>query len=154
MGKRVIERSNSKKKRAPTSALLREPVPMRKSTDIEKPKGSGLVEVLQSLYEREINVRIESFWDAGWEVGVGGDPIKGHETRTSFENSELDDIIGWLLDHAGMYPERSTAELLRRIEMLGFDCEAGPLENFVDWQVLKRRLLREGATFQSVTRRG
>lgn len=35
----------------------------------------------------------------------------------------------------------STKDLLDRLEAYGFECEAGPLENCVDWQELKRRLI-------------
>lgn len=32
---------------------------------------TGLESELQLIYDSEINVRIESFWDGGWRVAVG-----------------------------------------------------------------------------------
>jgi hypothetical protein len=31
----------------------------------------GIETELQAIYDSEINVRIESFWDGGWRVAVG-----------------------------------------------------------------------------------
>lgn len=36
----------------------------------------SLTEVLDRLYAHEINVRIESFWDGGWDASLG-DVING-----------------------------------------------------------------------------
>lgn len=49
--------------------------------------------LLLDAYEREINVRLESFWDSGWNLYIGGDEMNGytaeHQCQTLNEVCEL-----------------------------------------------------------------
>lgn len=52
-----------------------------------------LDQVLTRLYESEINVSIVSFWDGGYEVGLG-DRINGFRAENTFWKAEA--IAPWL----------------------------------------------------------
>jgi hypothetical protein len=57
-----------------------------------------LEDVLQALYDSEINVRIEWCWDGGFDVGFGG------EKCASFEHADL--IAEFLISSAkSLYPD-------------------------------------------------
>jgi hypothetical protein len=40
---------------------------------------------MRALYASEINCRIQSFWDGGWTVSVGGDELAGWRAEKHFE---------------------------------------------------------------------
>jgi hypothetical protein len=54
-----------------------------------------LVETLQALYSREINVSISCFWDGGWEIKLG-DEMNGFRAEVVLENGELGSAAEWL----------------------------------------------------------
>ena len=51
---------------------------------------------LQRMYDSEINVRIQCFWDGGWHVAVG-DEMNGLKWP-KWDNCELDQVIPALQD--------------------------------------------------------
>lgn len=63
--------------------------------------------VLQELYDSEINVTVSSFWDGGFDVKLG-DPMNGYRAETrvgSWPEAEQ-----WLRDKAAeIYPDSSFA---------------------------------------------
>jgi hypothetical protein len=64
-----------------------------------------LEQVLAELYRREINVAIDSLWDAGFRVRIGDDQ-NGFDAERVFERDAIGEIAGWLLAEAGrVYPE-------------------------------------------------
>lgn len=46
---------------------------------------------LQKMYDSEINVGIQSFWDGSWTVWLG-DQMNGY-IRPKWDNCELDQVI-------------------------------------------------------------
>ena len=65
--------------------------------------------VLAALYEQEINLGMQSFWDGGWDVWFGsvethGFPDTRRRTET-FPPEAFDSIVGWLKQTAEeLYP--------------------------------------------------
>lgn len=61
-------------------------------------------EVMQRLYDSEINSQAICFWDAGWEVKLG-DSINGFVAETNVD--KLDDAAKWLHEKAHEFFPRS-----------------------------------------------
>ena len=60
--------------------------------------------VLAALYEQEINLGMQSFWDGGWDVWFG-DQMNGRRRTETFPPEEFDHIVGWLKQTAEeLYP--------------------------------------------------
>jgi hypothetical protein len=57
------------------------------------------IEILRRLYSYEMNVRIQSFWDGGYEFALGDD-MNGFSDEETFEPEELEEGFQWLLDRA------------------------------------------------------
>ena len=55
--------------------------------------------VLEALYDHEINVGLQSFWDGGWTVWIGDD-MNGHLAELGVERDEFHRITPWLIDVA------------------------------------------------------
>ena len=69
-------------------------------------------EILQALYESEINCRIESFWDGGW-VGLLGDEANGCRVA-KVRGSTLSECVGHPASQAcAVYPASAFAERYR-----------------------------------------
>jgi hypothetical protein len=69
-------------------------------------------EILQALYESEINCRIESFWDGGW-VGLLGDEVNGFRIA-KVRGSTLSECVSHLASQAcAVYPASAFAERYR-----------------------------------------
>lgn len=51
--------------------------------------------VLQGLYDNEINVGFQAFWDGGWTVWIG-DEINGHAAGEHFKRDSFGEIADWL----------------------------------------------------------
>lgn len=59
---------------------------------------------LKKLYDSEINVRIDSFWDGGWRIMLG-DEMNGYK-NTRWDYCEMDEIVPALRELAReFYPE-------------------------------------------------
>jgi hypothetical protein len=72
-----------------------------------------LEQVLAELYRREINVAIDSLWDAGIRVRLGDDQ-NGFDAERVFDRDEIGEIAGWLLAEAArVYPEAGLAPAIR-----------------------------------------
>ena len=64
-----------------------------------------LEDVLAELYRREINVAIDSLWDAGFRVRLGDDQ-NGFDAERTFDRDAMGEIGDWLLAEAArIYPE-------------------------------------------------
>ena len=62
-----------------------------------------VVDVLYFLYACEINCRIQSFFDRGWEVRIG-DALNGFEASAEFDT--LEEVAVWLQETAvKLYPK-------------------------------------------------
>lgn len=61
---------------------------------------------LKKLYDSEINVRIESFWDASWRVALG-DSVNGYQWP-EWDFCELDEIVDALRELAKEHYPNST----------------------------------------------
>jgi len=58
-------------------------------------------EELKKLYDSEINIRIECFWDGGWRVMLG-DETNGYK-NPDFHYCELDEIVPAIRELAKKY---------------------------------------------------
>src|SRR5258708_5333491 len=58
------------------------------------------VHPLQRLYDREINFKIETFWDGGFDVALG-DHTNGY--RATAEVRTFDDAVAWLVEQAAVH---------------------------------------------------
>ena len=62
-----------------------------------------VIDVLYFLYACEINCRIQSFFDRGWEVRIG-DAMNGFEASAEFDT--LEEVAVWLQETAvKLYPK-------------------------------------------------
>jgi hypothetical protein len=52
---------------------------------------SDLEDELQKIYDSEINVRIDSFWDGGWRVALG-DEMNGI-IRPDWDSCDLEEVL-------------------------------------------------------------
>jgi hypothetical protein len=57
-------------------------------------------DVLQSLYDREINYSISTFFDEGFTVALG-DEMNGFKAQATVDT--LDDAIQWLQEQAAIH---------------------------------------------------
>jgi hypothetical protein len=65
---------------------------------------------MRALYASEINCRVQSFWDRGWTVSVGGDALDGWRVEKQFEPEQFDQIPRWLIETAkNQYPDSNLA---------------------------------------------
>ena len=55
---------------------------------------------LQQLYEREINFKIEAFWDGGFDVALG-DALNDYKAQSN--TKFFADAVGWLVDAAAIH---------------------------------------------------
>jgi hypothetical protein len=63
-----------------------------------------LDDAITTLYVREINCGVETFWDGGMTVWIG-DRINGHKVETTFSRQRMGEAAQWLLDEAArLYP--------------------------------------------------
>jgi hypothetical protein len=70
----------------------------------------SLAAAMRALYASEINCRIQSFWDGGWTVSVGGDELAGWRVEQQFASEQFDQIPGWLVETAKKeYPDSDLA---------------------------------------------
>jgi hypothetical protein len=95
----------SSRKKRPRSR--RDPTGMATNTPVEDigwAQGAlRLRDVLEGLYESEINCTIYSMWDAGWYVALGN-PQLGYDAETNVET--LEEAARWLDAKAReLYPE-------------------------------------------------
>lgn len=56
----------------------------------------GMGEMLQDIYDHEINIRLEWFWDAGIVAAIG-DEANGWKDSATFDSVE--EAIEWLWDN-------------------------------------------------------
>ncbi len=70
-----------------------------------------LTGVMQQLYASEINCAVQSQWDAGFGVSIGGDTLYGRpEASETFAADELADAAAWLDEKAReLYPKSDYA---------------------------------------------
>jgi hypothetical protein len=78
----------------------------------------SLTDVLQALYESEINAKVSmsSFWDAGWQWKLQiGDEMNGFEAEETFMQSGLQtEAAAWLIGTAmRLYPQSTFAKTYR-----------------------------------------
>lgn len=67
----------------------------------------ALIEVLELLYDREINTSVSCFWEGGWDLAIGDD-MNGWKARTTVE--DLEEAPRWFLINAAvLYPKLSLA---------------------------------------------
>ena len=68
-----------------------------------------VLEAMQGLYDSEINISIESFWDGGY-VARFGDEMNGYsEEKSCF--ATIDECMDWLTTKAvELYPESQYAK--------------------------------------------
>jgi len=59
-----------------------------------------LEQVMNVLYENEINCRIQSFWDGGWDVFLG-DKQNGYKVQATIDT--LQEAADWLIEQAAIY---------------------------------------------------
>lgn len=65
---------------------------------------------LQQLYDREINFKIETFWDDGFSVALG-DIDSGYKATGTVHT--FDEAVTWLLEHASIhFPDMPNEGLL------------------------------------------
>ena len=58
----------------------------------------NLGDILNALYDSEINISVVSFWDGGWTIKIG-DPSNGYVAERNFK--ELDDeCVRWIIKAA------------------------------------------------------
>lgn len=66
--------------------------------------------VLQRLYDNEINFKVETFWDGGFDITLG-DPMNGVDASTSVRTWA--EAEAWLAERAAaLYPNRDFATRL------------------------------------------
>lgn len=64
-----------------------------------------LIQLMQALYNSEINCSISCFWDGGWEVKLG-DEMNGWRAQKNFDNVDLPNAAQWLVEAARKaYPQ-------------------------------------------------
>ena len=69
-------------------------------------------DILQALYDSEINCRLESFYDGGWTAWLG-DEMNGFRVA-EVRGRTLDECVKSLADQAcSIYPESAFAERYR-----------------------------------------
>ena len=73
--------------------------------------GIELTRVMQRLYASEINCAVQSQWDAGFVVSIGGDMLYGKpEASETFTADELASAAAWLDQKAReLYPQSDYA---------------------------------------------
>ena len=71
-----------------------------------------LHEILQALYESEINGRIESFWEGGW-VGLLGDEVNGFRVAKVRGSTLLECVCHLASQACAVYPASAFAERYR-----------------------------------------
>jgi len=54
-----------------------------------------LSQILRALYANDISVGMQSFWDGGWYVWIGGEPT-APRVEEHFDNDSFDEIADWL----------------------------------------------------------
>lgn len=80
-------------------------------------------EELQKMYDSEINVQINSFWDGGWRVAIG-DHVNGF-IRPDWDSCELHEVIPALQDLIRKYyPDSAYAKSLPKKEPGGHSVNA------------------------------
>jgi hypothetical protein len=69
---------------------------------------SAELQILEDLYDSEINISLGSFWDCGVWVKLG-DPLNGYRAETTVRT--ISEAILWLRDQAiAHYPQSSFAQ--------------------------------------------
>lgn len=64
---------------------------------------------LQQLYDNEINFKIETFWDNGFNVAIG-DQMNGYKAETTVET--FDEAVKWLTEQADvLFPETPAGDV-------------------------------------------
>ena len=66
-------------------------------------------DILQALYESEINCRFESFWDNGW-IGWLGDGMNGYHFHRVRGETFADCVLNLADQACSVYPESAFAE--------------------------------------------
>ena len=56
----------------------------------------SIEDMLQAIYDREANIEISNFFDAGWQMSVG-DTTNGYMARKQFD--DLKTGVMWLYDY-------------------------------------------------------
>ena len=69
-------------------------------------------DILQALYESEINCRIESFWDDGW-IGMLGDEMNGFNLRHVRGRTFAECVVELANQACSIYPASAFAERYR-----------------------------------------
>jgi hypothetical protein len=63
-----------------------------------------LDDAIATLYVREINCGVETFWDGGIKVWIG-DSMNGHHAETMFSRENMGQAGRWLVDEtARLFP--------------------------------------------------
>lgn len=69
-----------------------------------------LFQVINSLYDSEINCGLQTFWDGGITVWLG-DYMNGRSDETSFGRGQMGEAADWLHDAAlRRYPQSDYAK--------------------------------------------
>lgn len=69
----------------------------------------NLEKLLQKVYASEINIKIETFWDAGYTVSVGGSEMDGWKRTESVEG--IDELKEFIIDSIlELYPNSRFAK--------------------------------------------
>ena len=64
-----------------------------------------LDDAIATLYVREINCGVETFWDGGIKVWIGA-AVNGHHAETIFSRPHMGLAGQWLVDEAArLYPK-------------------------------------------------
>lgn len=58
-------------------------------------ESNDLLTVLKALYDMEINVGMQAFWDGGWDVWFG-DEMNGKRRTEHFRNEDFGEVVSWL----------------------------------------------------------
>lgn len=70
-----------------------------------------LEELLQRLYDSEINISISWFWDAGIDVCIGTKDFAGERWKRTANFDKVSDAVDWLIKTAReLYPNSNFAK--------------------------------------------
>ena len=79
----------------------------------EAAPNGGVMEILQDLYDSEINFRLSCFWDGGFDVEIG-DPINGFRAQGSGDT--IAEAVEWLKRKVfDLYPNSDFSRKYRRV---------------------------------------
>ena len=71
-------------------------------------------DILQALYDSEINCRIESFWDGGWTAWLGDD-MNGFRVAEVRGRTFAECVVSLADQACAVYPESAFVERYRAV---------------------------------------